>query len=229
MLSKLSLIFTALLLGACVFFYWKSPWSPIVQHRIRDKISTGDVDRAIDLLVWRSDNAFNEKSAQKDLWLAAKLSALKSKKDARSRMLIDKCLQHPAFGHVADAYAILASMSSETDADQSIVYWTRAIQSEPEHPEVGSWWIRIANIYEARGDSNSALMAWKEAADDPDLSPMANLAMGRLQLKSDPSSSLIHFKEAANDISLDRSRTAELGQQLAMWEIKRHQMIENRR
>ena len=124
---------------------------------------------------------------------------------------------------------LLASMSSEIDPEQSIVYWTRAIQAEPEHPEVGAWWVRIANLYEAQGDSNSALLAWREAADDSDLSSMANLAMGRLQLKTDPSSSLVHFKEAANDISLDRSRTAELGQQLAMWEIKRHKMIDNRR
>ena len=89
--------------------------------------------------------------------------------------------------------------------------------------------VRIANINEAEGHVNAAILAWKEAVDDPELSSMANLAMGRLQLKTDPNSSLLHFKEAANDDSLERSRTAELGQQLAMWEIKRHQMIDNRR
>ena len=229
MLTKLSLVFTSILLVASFYFYWNSPWSPNVQNRIRQKLNEGNIDRAIDLLVWRSDNAFDKKIAQKDLWLAAKLSALKTDRDARSRMLIKQCIQHPAFGHVADAYGLLASMSSEEDPKQAIVYWKTAIQAEPDHPEVGSWWVRIANLHESEGDSNAALLAWKEATDDPELSPMANLALGRLQLKTDPSSSLVHFKEAANDSSLDRSRTAELGQQLAMWEIKRNQMIENRR
>ena len=102
--------------------------------------SPSDVDRAIDLLVWRSDNAFDKKSAQQDLWLAAKLSALKSDSPNRSRMLIQRCLAHQAFGHVADAYGLLASMEMETDPQQAVHYWTLAVQAEPEHPDVGRWW-----------------------------------------------------------------------------------------
>ena len=50
---------------------------------------------------------------------------------------------------------------------------------------------------------------------------MAHLALGRLNLYKDPENAQQHFKEVSEKGSLERKRSAEIGEQLAKWELER--------
>jgi len=66
-----------------------------------------------------------------------------------------------------------------------------------------------------------AVIAWNEVVQDKSRENMAHLALGRLNLYKDPENAQQHFKEVSEKGSLERKRSAEIGEQLAKWELER--------
>lgn len=220
MLARIIFVLTAITLIFTAVFFWRSPWSPAVPHQARQKVVQGDIEGAISLLRWRADNALNATTHIDSLWEAAQLLALKTDKKEQAVSMLKRCIHTANFEHHAMAHAYIASLISESSPRDSIYHWKQAIKLNPNPEESGRWWVRVASTYEQLDESEEAISAWGEATQYEDVVNMANLALGRLLLKANPKQALEHFQAAQEDTSAERSRSAELGAQLARWEIK---------
>jgi len=218
-MSKLKVFFTSFLLFLIVFYFWKSPWSPIVEHKIQNRIVQSNIDEAIHLLEWRSNFAFDEKIVQDDMWRAAQLSFIRSHDAKRSKRLLKACLDIPFFIHTTQARMYLGYLAFEEEPKRGLELWKDALAIDPKHEKASRMWVRIASEYELLGEKQEAIQAWKKALQYEDVENMAHLALGRLKLKSDPPSALEHFQFVKNDSFMERTRAAELGERLAQWEI----------
>ena len=110
----------------------------------------------------------------------------------------------------------------------SIQYWERAIQATPTHAQVDDWRIRIARTHEELGQVDMAILSWKQIQKESYQSEK-HLALGRLQLKEDPAEAYKHFNEVRSDTYLERAKTAELGQQLARWQLAYQQVSQTQK
>ena len=218
--------FSVLLYGIQLF--WKSPLSPMFPHEVRNLIAAGDVEYAVDLLEWRAENTWSHKVRSDALWEAAQIVFLRLKDKERAKGLIQRCLILEEFVYPAEANDLLASMHIDIQPKLSIQYWERAIESNPFHSKVDDWRIHIARTHEELGQIDMAILAWKTVQKESYQSEK-HLALGRLQLKEDPAEAYNHFKEVRNDKYLERAKTAELGQQLARWQLAYQQVSQKRK
>ena len=65
--------------------------------------------------------------------------------------------------------------------------------------------------------------------ENPSYQSEVHLALGRLQLKEDPLQAYKHFNVVRDDRYLERAKTAELGQQLARWQLAYQQVSQKQR
>ena len=220
-MSKLKVFFTAFVLFSAFSYFWKSPWSPILEHRINSKIVQSQIAEAITLLEWKASYALNDKIKRDSLWEAAQLSFVRGSDNKRSRRLLEACLQLPNFDEKAQAYIYLGNISFEEDPFEGLYIWKKVLAEYPDHPQAAELWVRIAGEYEALSNSEAAVEAWSKATEYGSVRNMAHLALGRLKLKSDPPAAIEHFKIVKKDKFIERSRAAELGEQLAQWELEK--------
>ena len=220
MLARITFIITAVLLISAVVFFWMSPWSPAVPYRARQRVVQGDIHGAVQLLRWRAENAIDPQIHIESLWEAAQLIALKTEDKNQAILLLKRCIHTNQFQHGARAHSYIASLLSSNNPRMAVFHWKQAILLAPDHKDKGRWWVRTASLYERLGEEEDAISAWTEASRIDKVMNMAHLALGRLQLKSNPKEALEHFQAAQEDQSKERSRSAELGAQLARWEIK---------
>jgi len=220
-MSKLKVFLTFFILFSIVFYFWKSPWSPIVEHKIQNRIVQSKVDEAIHLLEWRASFAFDDNKYQEDMWRAAQLSFIRSQDVQRSKRLLDTCLDIPFFQHTTQARMYLGYLAFEGDPYKGLQFWKDALAIDPKHEKASKMWVRIASEYELMGEKQEAIQAWNKALRYEDVENMAHLALGRLKLKSDPPSALEHFQIVKSDSFMERTRAAELGEKLAQWEIEK--------
>ena len=73
-----------------------------------------------------------------------------------------------------------------------------------------------------------AILSWKQIQKESYQSEK-HLALGRLQLKEDPAEAYKHFNEVRSDTYLERAKTAELGQQLARWQLAYQQVSQTQK
>jgi tetratricopeptide (TPR) repeat protein len=224
MISRLLFLVSSLLVAAAIFFFWASPWSPVIPHRARQKVLQGDVEAAVSMLQWRSENAFSSAVAQESLWEAAQLATLRLDDPTVGIGLLEECLELPDFPYEAQAHSQLAALLSSSDQEEAIRHWTTAIAVEPDHPEAPKWRVRVANGHESLGNIEQAISAWELASVHERFEVPAHLALGRLQLQNDPVDALRHFNAIKDEGSVERARSAELGEQLAKWQIERKKL-----
>jgi hypothetical protein len=209
-----------------------SPWSPSIPHRARQKVLQGDYDGAIDLLTWHAENAFSTKTRNDSYWQAAQLASFKLEDKTRAIALLRQCLASENFDYLVPANAQLASLIRDKQPEIAIIHWKNAIELDPGNEKAGEWWLRIASTYEKLASTTDdeeqkkkfqelAIVAWNEVAEDKNKKNMAHLALGRLQLWNNPKNAKMHFQKAKVDSSTERSRSAEIGEQLADWELER--------
>ena len=103
-MSKLKVFFTAFVLFFAFSYFWKSPWSPMLEHRINSKIVQSQIPEAIDLLEWKASYALNEEIKRDSLWEAAQLSFVRGSDHQQARRLLEACLLLPNFEEKAQAY-----------------------------------------------------------------------------------------------------------------------------
>ena len=218
-MSKTKVLFTTLLISMMVIYFWKSPWSPILDQRIQSKIVSSDIDEAISLLEWRTQYDYDEDRKKEDLWKAAQLSYIRSKNTKRTRRLLELCLSLPYFTHTTQARIYLANITFEQDPKKGVAQWENALNRDADYKNADRLWMRIATEYELLMEYDKAIYAWEKSSQYSDVSNMANLALGRLKLKKDPSEALEHFQKVKNDQFMERTRAAELGEKLAQWEL----------
>ena len=220
-MSKLKVFLTSFILFSIVFYFWKSPWSPIVEHKIQNRIVRAEVDEAIHLLEWRARFAFDDQKYQEDMWRAAQLSFIRGQDMERSERLLTTCLEIPFFPHTTQARMYLGYLAFDKDPYTGLQFWKDALAIDPKHKKASKMWVRIASEYELMGEKQEAIQAWNKALQYEDVQNMAHLALGRLKLKSDPPSALEHFQIVKSDSFMERTRAAELGEKLAQWEIEK--------
>ena len=218
--------FSILLYGLQLF--WKSPLSPMFPYEVRNLIAKGDINYAVDLLEWRAEHTWSNKEQSEALWEAAQLVYLRLKDVQRAESFIQRCLVLEHFTHVSEANALLASMYIDKQPKLSIQYWERAIQATPTHTQADDWRIRIARTHEELGQVDMAILSWKQIQKESYQSEK-HLALGRLQLKEDPAAAYKHFNEVRSDTYLERAKTAELGQQLARWQLAYQQVSQTQK
>lgn len=239
MLSRIVFLLTCFGLAGGIAYFWMSPWSPAIPHRARQKVLQGDVTGAINLLTWHADNALSDEVRHESLWYSAQLASLKLKDEQKAIGLLRRCLTEETFPYAVEANAELASLLIDSQPVIAIQHWQNAISLQPDHEKVGEWWLRIATAYERLASPISeeeresltaekkeeyeqlAIIAWNEVIHDKTRENMAHLALGRLNLYRDPASAKKHFQEASATGTLERKRSAEIGEQLAKWEIER--------
>ena len=218
--------FSVLLYGVQLF--WKSPLSPMFPYEVRNLIATGDIELAVDLLEWRAEKTWSRQIESDALWEAAQIVYLRLKDKERAKGLIQRCLSLEEFVYFSEANALLASMYIDTQPKLSIQYWERAVQSNSSHIKADDWRIRIARTHEELGQIDMAILSWKMVKNESYQSEK-HLALGRLQLKEDPIEAYKHFNEVRNDKYLERGKTAELGQQLARWQLAYQQVSQTKK
>ena len=239
MLSRIVFLLTCFGLAGGIAYFWMSPWSPAIPHRARQKVLQGDVNGAIDLLTWHAEHAFADEDRHESLWYSAQLASLKLNDRQKAIGLLRRCLTEETFPYAVDAHAQIASLLIDVQPEIAIQHWQQAIAHDSEHEKVGEWWLRIATTYEKLASPVSqedrdnltedkkeeyeklAIIAWNEVIHDKTRENMAHLALGRLNLYRDPASAQKHFQEARETGTLERKRSAEIGEQLANWEIER--------
>jgi hypothetical protein len=218
--------FSVLLYGIQLF--WKSPLSPMFPYEVRNLIATGKIEHAVDLLEWRADKTWSSQIESDALWEAAQIVYLRLQDNERAKGLILRCLSLEHFAYSSEANALLASMYIDTQPKLSIQYWERAVRSHPTHIKVDDWRIRIARTHEELEQIDMAITSWKKVQNESYQSEK-HLALGRLQLKEDPVEAYKHFNEVRNDKYLERAKTAELGQQLARWQLAYQQVSQTKK
>ena len=224
MISRILFFMSSLLVAAAIFFFWASPWSPVIPHRARQKVLQGDVAAAVEMLRWRAEHAFQEDVRQEALWEAAQLATLRISDTSVGISLLEECLALPGFPYESQAHSQLAALLSPTDPEDAIRHWTAAIAAEPDHPEAPKWRVRVANGHESLGNIEQAISAWELASVHERFEVPAHLALGRLQLQKDPADALRHFTAIKDDAYIERARSAELGEQLARWQMERRKL-----
>ena len=218
--------FSVLLYGIQMF--WKSPLSPMFPYEVRGIIAKGDIDYAVDLLEWRADKTWSNKIESEALWEAAQLVYLRLKDKDRAESLIQRCLSLEKFPYISEANAILASMYIDAHPKLAIQYWERAVHSNPNHIQADDWRIRIARTHESLDQIDMAIDSWKKVKNVSYQSEV-HLALGRLQLREDPLQAYKHFNVVRDDLYLERAKTAELGQQLARWQLAYQQVSQKQK
>ncbi|MEC7987710.1 MAG: hypothetical protein VX278_21255 [Myxococcota bacterium] len=203
-------------------YFWKSPWSPMLEHQINSKIVHSEISDAIELLEWRASYAFSEEIKRDSLWEAAQLSFVRGTDKNRSRRLLEACLDVPNFKNKAQVSIYLGNIAFEEDPFEGLYIWKKVASEYPDHPQAAQLWVRIAGEYEMLNNTDSAIEAWEKATEYKSVRNMAHLALGRLKLKSDPPAAIEHFKIVKKDKFIERSRAAELGEQLAQWELEKN-------
>jgi len=146
---------------------------------------------------------------------------VRSENNARSRRLLEECLELPDFENKAQALIYLGNIAFTEDPFEGVYIWQKVVKEYPKHPQVAQLWVRIASEYEILNNIDSAIKAWSEATKYDAIHNMAHLALGRLKLKTDPPAAIEHFKIVKKDKFIERSRAAELGVQLAQWELEK--------
>ena len=220
-MSKIKVFFAAFLVFFTVFYFWKSPWSPILEQRIQSKIVADQIDEAIQLLEWRAQYDFNEERRKEDIWQASQLSYIRSNDTDRSRRLLELCLSLPYFSHTTQARIQFGSLTFKENPQEGIIIWEKALEVDADYDGAARLWARIASEYELLMDFDNAIRAWEKASKYPEIAHMSHLALGRLKIKGDPQKALEHFQKVKNDKFMERTRAAELGEKLAQWEIEK--------
>ena len=218
-MSKTKVLFTFLLISLMVMYFWKSPWSPILDQRIQSKVVSSNIDEAIALLEWRTQYDFDENRKKEDLWKAAQLSYIRSDNTKRTQRLLELCLSLPYFAHTTQARIYLGNITFEKEPKKGVALWENALKRDADYKDADRLWMRIATEYELLMEYDKAIYAWEKSSQYSSVSHMAHLALGRLKLKRDPSEALKHFQFVKKDQFMERTRAAELGEKLAQWEL----------
>ena len=220
-MSTIKVFLTSFCLFLVVFYFWKSPWSPMIDNKIQHHIVHTEVSEAIALLEWRAEYAFDAKKKRQDLWRAAQLSFLQGKDKQRSRRLLEICLHLPFFEHTTQARIYLGAMFLEEDSFKGVSMWKEALLVDPTYIDSANMWVRIASEYELIGEYEEAIFAWNKALSYDSVQNTAHLALGKLKIKSNPKKAIQHFEIVKTDSFMERTRAAELGEKLAQWELEK--------
>ena len=220
-MSTIKVFFTSFILFIVVFYFWKSPWSPIVDHKIQQHIVRSEIPEAVSLLEWKSEYAFDQKSKNTSLWRAAQLSFLREGDPVRSRQLLEQCLEQPFFEETTQARIYLGRLVLDQDPRKALTIWKEALQIDSRFPQASNIWVQIASEYEILEDVDQAILAWEHALQYEDVQYTAHLALGRLKIKRNPKEALDHFQAVKKDTFMEHTRAAELGKKLAQWEIEK--------
>ena len=212
---------TGLLLSLTFGVYWFGPWSPTLENRARKLIVAGDLEQGVDLFLWKADNALSETQRHEALWNAARLVALRSDSLTWSKELLRRCLDEKNFALRAEAHAQLAAILFEDQPRKAIENWQWALYHGSSLEESTQWRIRLAMALEAEGDIDGAIDIWEEATNESKSARIAHMALGRIHLHNNPEMALHHFQVAQDLAELDRDRPAEIGLQLAKFNIEK--------
>ena len=199
--------------------YWFGPWSPTLEHRARKFIIAGELEKGVDLFLWKADNALSDNQRHEALWSAARLVALRSDSLTWSKELLLRCLDEKDFPLRAEAHAQLAAILFEDQPRQAIEHWQWAIYHGSNQEESIQWRMRLAMALEAEGDIDGAIDIWEEAANEKKSARVAHMALGRIHLEENPDMALHHFQRAQELAETDRERPAEIGVQLAKFKL----------
>ena len=213
-------ILTGILISAIFGVYWFGPWSPTLESRARKLIVAGDLEQGVDLFLWKADNAFSDNTRHDALWSAARLVALRSDSLTWSKELLTRCLDEKDFKLRAEAHAQLAAILFEDQPRQAIENWQWAIYHGSSSEESIQWRIRLAMALESEGDIDGAIDIWEEATSQTKSARVAHMALGRIHLQLNPEIALHHFQVAQKLAEADRERPAEIGSQLAKFNIE---------
>jgi tetratricopeptide (TPR) repeat protein len=215
----ISFIFTVLLLSSVFVVYWFGPWSPTLENRARKLIVAGDLEKGVELYLWKADNALSKSKKHEALWNAARLVALRSDSLSWSKELLTRCLAEPDFPLQAKAHAQMAAILFEDQPRKAIEHWQWAIYHGIELEESVQWRIRLAMALESEGDIDGAIDIWEEASNEKKSARIAHMALGRIHLDENPDMALHHFKRAQELAETERERPAEIGVQLAKFKL----------
>jgi tetratricopeptide (TPR) repeat protein len=218
MLARTSLFLTGLSIALGTYLFWSSPLSPVAPHRARKLVLKGKIELAIELLELRARKSYSSSQKEEALWEAAQLAALRLEDPTRGIDLLEKCLRLEQFSHSSEAHAQLALLLYDFAMEEAIEHWQIAIALNPDHPQAQVWLSKLAMSYELKEDSEKAIETWQQI-DDPNIRNVAELALGRLKLTTSPEEAYMHFSVVKDDIYLERAKTAELGQELARWQM----------
>ena len=219
-MSTIKVFLTSFCLFVVVFYFWKSPWSPMVEKKIQQHIVHSEVSQAISVLEWRAQYSLDERKRRQDLWRAAQLSFLQGHDTAQARHLLETCLDLPFFEETTQARMYLGSIIFSEDTQKGLSIWQEALLIDPNYKNSANMWVRIAAEYEILHDTENAIFAWNKALSYDSVRHTAHLALGRLKIKTDPQKALEHFEIVKTDSFMERTRAAELGEKLAQWEIE---------
>jgi hypothetical protein len=220
-MSTLKVFCTSFLIFVVVFYFWKSPWSPMVEHKIQHHIVLSQIDEAVSLLEWKSRYAFDARSKRTDLGRAARLSFLRGDDSNRSRRLLEEALKQPFFEETTQARMYLGSLAFDENPKEGLAIWKEALLLDQQFKDAPRMWVRIASEYELINDNQASISAWNKALSYESVQNTAHLALGRLKIKIDPKAALEHFQIVKSDTFMERTRAAELGEKLAQWEIEK--------
>ena len=218
MFTRISLFLTSICIGLSVYLFWSSPLSPVAPHRARRLVLKGKLEQAINLLELRAQKSYSSAQREEALWEAAQLAALRLEDPTRGIDLLEQCLQIDDFQYSSEAHSQMALLLFDFAIEESIEHWQKAVTISPDHPQSQIWISKLAMSYELQEDHEKAIETW-QLIDDPEIKNVAELALGRLKLTSAPQEAWQHFAVVKDDIYLERAKTAELGQQLARWQI----------
>jgi tetratricopeptide (TPR) repeat protein len=218
-----SFIFTGLLISATFSTYWFGPWSPTLESRARKLITAGELEKGVELFLWKADNALSPSTRHEALWSAARLVALRSDSLTWSKELLTRCLDEKDFSLRAEAHAQLAAILFEDQPRQAIEQWQWAIYHGTDLEQSIQWRIRLAMALESEGDIDGAIDIWEEATNELKSARVAHMALGRIHLHDNPEMALHHFQLAQELAESDRERPAEIGSQLAKFNIDKNE------
>src|SRR6056300_666457 len=146
-----SFIFSVVLICSIFSVYWYGPWSPNLEHRARKLIVSGDLNKGIELFLWKAEHSFSEEARYEALWDAARLVALKSDSLKWSKDLLTKCLEEENFPKKAEAHAQLAAILFEAQPKEAIEHWKWAIYHGYQKERAEQRRVRLAMALEAEG------------------------------------------------------------------------------
>lgn len=222
-MSTVTKVFTFILsvLMICATFsvYWFGPWSPNLKHRARKMIVSGELEKGVELFLWKAEHALSEEQRHEALWSAARLVALKSDSLMWSKELLYRCLEEKNFPKKAEAHAQLAAILFEDQPRQAIEHWQWAIYYGYQEEKAQQWRVRLAMALEAEGNIEAAIDIWEESTAFRASARIAHMALGRIHLKDNPEIALHHFQQAQELAEAGRERPAMIGSQIARLEI----------
>ena len=220
LLRIFSLTFTSLTIFGSFCGFWYGPWSPNLEHRARILIVDGQLEEGVDLFLWKAEYALTSKQRDKALWDAARLVSLRSDSMRWSKELLENCLKQSDFKYKADAHAQLAALLFEAQPREAIKNWEWALFYGGDHKNAVTWRVRLAMALEAEGNKEEAISVWEDAIEHPESARMAHMVLGRLLMEDNPDMSIHHFERAKQLAESDRERAAELGFELAQFELE---------